>query len=145
MSTHHTQSTLEACGQARLYPMSQPLRVLLVDDHEDMLTMLQFMMARRGYQVEIAISGEAAITAAPDFAPQVVVSDIGLPGIDGYQLLAALRQMDDLTPFKAVALTGFDTDERHSTGQSSFDAQLTKPVDFEALFQLIEQLANAQN
>jgi len=117
----------------------------LVDDHEDMLTMLQFMMARRGYEVQVATSGEAALAAAPDFAPQVIVSDIGLPGINGYQLLAALRQMDDLTAFKAVALTGFDTDERHSTDQSSFDAQLTKPVDFDSLFQLIEQLANDKN
>lgn len=125
--------------------MSQPLRVLLVDDHEDMLTMLQFMMARRGYQVEVATSGEAALAAAPDFAPQVVVSDIGLPGIDGYQLITALRQMSDLTAFKAVALTGFDSDDREDTTQSSFDAQLTKPVDFEALFQLIEQLANENN
>ncbi|MDF2441352.1 MAG: hypothetical protein JWN98_2336 [Abditibacteriota bacterium] len=122
--------------------MSQPLRVLLVDDHEDMLTMLQFMMARRGYQVQIAASGEAALAAAPEFAPHVVVSDIGLPGINGYQLLAALRQRDDLTSFKAVALTGFDADQEDTSTPSRFDAQLTKPVDFESLFQLIEQLAN---
>jgi len=126
--------------------MSQPVRVLLVDDHEDMLSMLQFMMARRGYQVHTAVSGEAALLEARDFVPQVVVSDIGLPGIDGHQLIAALRKMDDLAAFKAIALTGFDRDENRDCDDAhAFDAQLTKPVDFESLFQLIERLAKDSN
>lgn len=126
--------------------MSQPLRVLVVDDHEDMLSMLQFMMARRGYQVQGAASGEAALRAVPDFAPQVVVSDIGLPGIDGYELMTQMRCMDGLDGFKAIALTGFDADEnRDPIGQTGFDARLTKPVDFESLFQLIERLAADKN
>lgn len=126
--------------------MSQPVRVLLVDDHEDMLTMLQFMMARRGYQVQTAASGEAALAEVRDFVPQIVVSDIGLPGMDGHQLIAALRQMDNMTSFKAIALTGFDSDDPRSRDNPHvFDAQLLKPVDFDLLFQLIDKLANDKN
>lgn len=125
--------------------MAQPLRVLLVDDHEDMLTMLQFMMERRGYQVQIAASGEAALAQAGNFVPQVVVSDIGLPGIDGYQLVSELRRIENLSNLKAIALTGFESDHFDGSSASSFDAQLTKPVDFESLFQLIDRLGNISN
>jgi CheY-like chemotaxis protein len=75
--------------------VSSSLRVLLVDDQPDLLSMLDLMMKRRKYAVKTAQSGDEALQLAPDFAPHVVISDIGMPGMDGYQLMTHLRSTPD--------------------------------------------------
>lgn len=118
------------------------LRVLVVDDHADMLIMMNMMMQRRSYEVRTATSGPEAMELAPDFAPHVVVSDIGMPGMNGFQLLQNLRSSPELGPFKAIALTGYDiVSEPELALESGFDAHVTKPIEFEQLFQIIENLA----
>jgi hypothetical protein len=122
--------------------MSNPLRVLLVDDHDDMLTVMQLMMTQRGYSVATANSGAQALALAPEFAPQVVVSDIGMPEMDGYELMSTLRRADEMKPFKSIALTGYDEPDDHERArQVGYDVQLTKPVDFNSLFNVIDNLA----
>jgi CheY-like chemotaxis protein len=122
--------------------MSNSLRVLLVDDHDDMLTIMQLLMTQRGYSVATATSGAEALALAPEFAPQVVVSDIGMPGMDGYELMSTLRRADELAPFKSIALTGYDEPDDHERArQVGYDAQMTKPVDFNSLFNVIDDLA----
>jgi two-component system CheB/CheR fusion protein len=119
------------------------LRVLVVDDHADMLTMMNMMMQRRSYEVRTATSGLEAMELAPDFAPHVVVSDIGMPGMNGFQLLQNLRSSPELRPFKAIALTGYDViSEPELALESGFDAHVTKPIEFDQLFQIIENLAD---
>lgn len=118
------------------------LRVLVVDDHPDLLSMLDMMMQRRKYAVQTAQSGAEALALAPDFAPHVVVSDIGMPEMDGYQMMRSLRDTNGLAPFKSIALTGYDHGlEGDSAQQAGFDAHMTKPIEFEQLFQMIERLA----
>jgi CheY-like chemotaxis protein len=125
-------------------PLSTSLRVLLVDDHEDMLGLMKMMMERRSYRVEIALSGAEALAVAQGFGPQVVVSDIGMPGMDGYEMMQALRSMQALPPFKSIALSGYDASEEEPRARAAgYDAQLTKPVDFDALFRAIDSLATA--
>jgi len=125
---------------------SPALRVLVVDDHADLLLMLDLMMQRRKYNVCTAQSGAQALQIAPEFAPHVVVSDIGMPEMDGYQLMRTLRENTELAPFKAIALTGYDQQlEGNQAQQAGFDSQLTKPIEFDQLFQMIEQLANGAN
>ncbi len=120
------------------------VRVLLVDDHQDMLDMMELMMSRRAYSVAKALSGPEALEVASDFAPNVIVSDIGMPGMNGYELMSALRKMNSLHPFKSIALSGYDADEEQERAQvAGYDVQLTKPVDFDSLFQTIEDLARA--
>ena len=122
--------------------MMNPLRVLLVDDHDDMLTIMQLMMTQRGYSVATATSGAEALALAPEFGPQVVVSDIGMPGMDGYELMSTLRRASELQPFKSIALTGYDEPDDHQRAREvGYDAQLTKPVDFNSLFKVIDDLA----
>ncbi len=123
-------------------PSSPSLRVLVVDDHPDLLSMLDLMMQRRQYAVCTARSGAEALAIAPDFSPHVVVSDIGMPDMDGYQMMRSLREKRDLAPFKAIALTGYDYElEGDSAQNAGFDAQLTKPIEFSQLFETIERLA----
>ena len=121
---------------------SSSLRVLVVDDHPDLLSMLDMMMQRRKYNVQTAQSGAEALAIAPGFEPHVVVSDIGMPEMDGYQLMRVMREKSELAPFKAIALTGYDfADQDGHIQDAGFDAQLTKPIEFEQLFEMIERLA----
>lgn len=123
-------------------PFPTSLRVLIVDDHADLLTMLDLMMQRRQYAVKTARSGDQALQLAPEFCPHVVISDIGMPGMDGYQLMQNLRANIDLAPFKSIALSGYD--EQNEDGrarQAGYDAHVTKPIEFEQLFEIIEDLA----
>ena len=123
---------------------SSALRVLVVDDHPDLLLMLDLMMQRRKYAVQTAQSGAEALQKAREFAPHVVVSDIGMPEMDGYQFMRTLRERDGLGPFKSIALTGYDHQMEGDNAQNAgFDAQLTKPIEFEQLFEMIERLATA--
>lgn len=123
---------------------SSALRVLVVDDHPDLLLMLDLMMQRRKYAVQTAQSGAEALQIAREFAPHIVVSDIGMPEMDGYQLMRTLRERDGLGPFKSIALTGYDHQLEGDNAQNAgFDAQLTKPIEFEQLFEMIERLATA--
>ncbi|HEX8466067.1 MAG TPA: response regulator [Abditibacterium sp.] len=122
------------------------LRVLVVDDHADLLSMLDLMMQRRQYAVKTALSGPEALEVAPEFAPHIVVSDIGMPGMDGYQLMTNLRATPDLAPFKSIALSGYDMQSEDSrVRDAGYDAHLTKPIEFEQLFEMIEQLTQDMN
>jgi CheY-like chemotaxis protein len=103
--------------------------------------MLDLMMQRRKYAVKTAQSGTEALELAPDFAPHVVISDIGMPGMDGYQLMSNLRAAPDLAPFKSIALTGYDIQTEDSRARDAgYDAHLTKPIEFDKLFEMIEEL-----
>ena len=118
------------------------LRVLLVDDQDDVLNMMHLLMQRQPYAVATANSGSRALEVAADFAPHVVVSDIGMPEMDGYEMMSNLRRMNRLSPFKAIALTGYDDnagDERAAA--AGFDVHLTKPVNWDELFDTINQLS----
>ena len=120
----------------------ETVRVLLVDDHEDLLGVMRMMMERRSYSVATALSGAEALEVAPGFAPHVVVSDIGMPGMDGYEMMSALRALDGQAPFKSIALSGYEADGEAERAQAAgYDAQLTKPVDFDSLFQTIDSFS----
>jgi len=117
------------------------LRVLVVDDHADMLTMLNLLMQRREYSVMTATSGYEALEMAPGFAPHVVVSDIGMPGMDGFQFMENLRATPAVRPFKSIALTGYDLlAEPRRCLEAGYDAHLTKPIEFDELFDMIDKL-----
>ena len=122
---------------------SESLRVLLVDDHDDLLVMLQLVLSRRNYHVATASSGHEAIKIASDFAPHIIVSDLGMPGMNGYEMIVRLRAMNELGAFKAIALSGFDEmDDETSAIAAGFDAHVSKPIDFERLFATIDRLTN---
>jgi CheY-like chemotaxis protein len=108
--------------------------VLLVDDNEDAAEALAMLLRQAGHEVLTAHEGAAALDATLAFRPEVVLLDIGLPGLDGYEVARRLRGEPGLEGVLLVALTGFGQDEdRRRALEAGFDAHLTKPADVAAL------------
>jgi CheY-like chemotaxis protein len=114
----------------------QPKRVLLVEDNPDVCDSLRVILQLWGHQVEIAVNGDDGLKLARDLEPDLVVIDIGLPGLNGYEVARAIRQA--ATPWSKrvtlVALTGYGSDsDRQRALEAGFDSHLVKPVDPEVL------------
>lgn len=121
--------------------MSQ-VRVLLVDDQEDILRVMQLILTRyENYCVETASSGNLALKKAETFEPDVVISDISMPEMDGCELMTQLREKSHLQPFKSIALSGYGGEQQKTFLEAGYDVHLVKPVDYDNLAQTIDQLA----
>lgn len=113
--------------------------ILLVDDNMDSAHGLARLLRRRGFRVEVAHDGPQALTQAKASPPQVVLLDIGLPGMDGYEVARRLRTEAGCVNTFLVALTGYgQEDDRARARASGFDAHFVKPVDFKALLQVLQ-------
>ena len=116
-------------------------RIMLVDDNADALTTLAEALRLVGYTVEVAVDGDSALELALDFKPRLAVLDIGLPGMDGYELASRLRLAGVHPVLKLVALTGYGQPaEKQRALEAGFDHHLVKPVDFPHLQGVIEAL-----
>ena len=112
----------------------QRRRVLVVDDNTDIVTMFEEVLRIDGYNVLSAVDPTVAIKLAADFAPEVALLDIGLPGMDGYQLVAELKRMPQLAKTRFIAVTGYGQPaDQHRSQQAGFSQHLVKPVDMEHL------------
>ena len=117
------------------------LRVLVVDDAPDVTEMLATMMRFAGYDVTTALSATEALKAAVGSRFDVVVSDIGMPGMNGYQLAEALRGLPEYAAVPLVAVTGFTMyDDRERARASGFDDFLTKPISPADLLDTVKRL-----
>lgn len=114
-------------------------RVLVVDDNIDAAESIAMFLQIAGNEVKTVGDGPQALACAPVYAPEVVVLDIGLPGMDGYEVAARLRQLPQTAGALLIALTGYgqDSDRRRAT-EAGFDTHLVKPTDPGALADLIE-------
>jgi CheY-like chemotaxis protein len=113
-------------------------RVLVVDDNEDEASGLAMVMKLAGHQVEVANEGETALAAAHTFRPEVVLLDIGLPGMNGYEVASHLRRQSDTAKMLLVALTGYGQEhDRQRALEAGFDFHFTKPVEPVVLKELI--------
>ncbi len=109
-------------------------RVLVVDDNDDAAELLALMLQQDGYRTAIAHDGPEAIDAARTLAPDIVILDIGLPGISGYEVAEHLRADATFSETALIALTGWGTPEdRRKALDAGFDVHLTKPVTAEDL------------
>jgi CheY-like chemotaxis protein len=116
-------------------------RALVVDDAPDVTEMLALFLQHAGYETVMAFSAQEALVVASEARFDVVVSDIGMPGMNGYELAQTLRGMPDYTDVPMIAVTGFSAfDDRGRALQSGFDAHLTKPVNPASLLELIQRL-----
>jgi two-component system, sensor histidine kinase len=106
------------------------LRVLLVEDHRDSADTLRELLQTAGHEVAVARSGSLGIELARQFRPDIVLCDLGLPEIDGYQVAAALRRDPATAAARLIALSGYGQEEdRRRSEDAGFDRHLTKPVD----------------
>jgi len=115
--------------EARRASEGPPHRVLVVDDNVDGAESVALLLRLFGHEVRVAHDGLAALAAVEAFRPEVVLLDIGLPGMDGLEVARTLRQQPDLKDVLLVALTGYGREEdRRRTQEAGFDVHLVKPV-----------------
>ena len=113
-----------------------PRRVLVVDDNHDSADTMAELVRLWGHDVRIAHDGPSALACAREYRPQVILLDVGLPGMDGYELARRLRA-DGLGGELLVSVTGYGQEEdRRAAEQAGFDHHLTKPVDPDTLQRL---------
>ena len=119
-------------------PGQEALRVLVVDDNVDAAESLGWLLRLSGHHTRIAYDGPAAIEAAVSFRPQVLILDLGLPGLDGYHVARKLRQEPAVAEALFVALSGYgrDEDQRRSS-EAGFDHHFIKPVDVNCLMEVL--------
>jgi PAS domain S-box-containing protein len=117
---------------------ANPKRVLVVDDNIDAADSIVLILKGAGYDVSCVYDGPSVLPAAKDFHPDVVVLDIGLPGMDGYEVARQLRAQQEFRSTPLVAVTGYgQADDRVRSQEAGFDAHLTKPVNPQLLQQFI--------
>ena len=114
------------------------LRILIVDDNVEGGQLLRALLAQRGHDVSVAVSGEEAVRVARDILPHIGLLDIGMPGMDGYALAEHFRHDPLHSSMFLVAVTGWaqEEDKRRAT-EAGFDAHVTKPADPDELNQLL--------
>jgi CheY-like chemotaxis protein len=114
-------------------------KILLVDDHQVACKSTAMLLEMSGHKVRTAFDGLSAIRIAEEFSPDIVILDIGLPDISGYELLSHLKQLKNLKTAIFVALTGFEeeTNRPNDTGVN-FHHFLHKPVDTSELKALLQ-------
>jgi len=118
-------------------------RVLVVDDNVDAARTLAMVLESAGYEVRVAHDGHTAVDVAREFDPASAVLDIGLPGMDGYELADVLRR--DSAHIQLVALTGYgQPEDRRRAMQAGFVAHFVKPVDMDALCQTLDEWTGCQ-
>ncbi len=122
-------------------PQGNRMPVLVVEDSSETLEVLQVLFAHKGYSVMGANSAAEALKLAGERAPGVIISDISMPELNGYELLAELRKLPGIAGVPAIALSGYASDEdRERAIAAGFAVHLAKPIDPDHLFTVIQQL-----
>jgi len=109
-------------------------RILVVDDNVDAAESLGTMLAYSGHDVRVAHGGVEALTTAREFAPNVMILDLGMPEMDGYEVAKAVRSDPKIAATRLIALSGYgQPDDRRRTADVGFDEHLVKPVEHDVL------------
>ncbi|ANH67941.1 response regulator [Mitsuaria sp. 7] len=117
-----------------------PCRVMVVDDNRDAADSMAVFLELAGFETTVQLDGPSALDAATSWAPQVVLLDIGLPGLDGYEVARRLRTLPGGTDWLLIALTGYgQQDDRRRAHEAGFDVHLVKPADPDAVVELIQE------
>jgi CheY-like chemotaxis protein len=122
-----------ATGEVAQAP-ERPRRVLVIEDNVDAATSVRDVLMLSGHEVELAYNGIDSLHKARSFAPDVVLCDIGLPGMDGYEVAKALRADAGLGAVRLVAMSGYaQPEDRERAFAAGFDDHLAKPANIDAI------------
>jgi PAS domain S-box-containing protein len=114
-------------------------RVLVVDDNVDAASMLELLLRSLGHDTRVVYDGNTALQVAAEFRPDIVLLDIGMPGLDGYEVARRLRAMKD-RPARIVAVTGWGQPaDKQRSREAGFDRHLVKPVEANELARVIDE------
>jgi len=123
---------------------ARPLRILVVDDNHDGANSLAMLLLDLGHETRTAYDGVEGLREAEAFHPEVILLDIGLPVLNGYEVCRKIREQDWGRRITIVALTGWGQDEDRRRSQSAgFDHHMVKPVDPQLLMKVLAQVAKA--
>jgi len=129
-----------ALPQVQMSPGVGQLRVLVVDDLLASAETMKVLLESEGYVVDIATDGMSALDKTKEFLPEVVILDIGLPGMSGFEVAQRMRQMPETRAALLIALTGYgEAESRMRSKKAGFDHHVVKPADIDALLGLISQ------
>jgi two-component system, chemotaxis family, CheB/CheR fusion protein len=141
---HNDDQATEAPGTSAPQAAVIGQRILVVDDNADAAESLAALLRVWGHDVQMVHDGPAALEVAPAFVPSVIFLDIGMPGMDGYEVARRLRRMPLLERSLLIALTGFGGEQdRRRADHAGFDRHVTKPVDPALLRTVIADHAEA--
>jgi len=113
-------------------------KILVIDDDVPSGKMITWAMEGLGHEVRVANDGATALEMLDDYTPNIVVCDITMPGLDGYQVCKAMKMRPRLADTLFIAQTGWHTPERKKLSkEAGFDYHLVKPVDINALLQIL--------
>jgi CheY-like chemotaxis protein len=135
---------LSSAGMSKYAPLetakrpAQTSRVLVVDDNMDAADMLVMMLQLFGHEVRVAYTGQTALETAVEYQPDVVLLDIGLPDMNGYELARQLHQQPQTKGVRLIAVTGYGQDsDRQRSQEAGCEHHLVKPVDPQKLQDLL--------
>ena len=122
-------------------PASRSRKVLVVDDNVTSARSLELLLRLEGHEVQVVHDGPSVLQAVSHHQHEIVLMDIGLPGMSGYEVARQLRQQPELGSLLIVAVTGYAEDEaRRLSREAGFDHHLVKPVDPDAILALLASL-----
>jgi CheY-like chemotaxis protein len=128
--SHNSNSDTSSSGPKR--------RILVVDDNVDSAESMAMLLRAMGHEVHTAHDGAAALEKAEAHKPEIVLLDIGLPGMSGYLVGARMREVAGLSKLRLIAMTGYgQEDDRKRSRDAGFDYHLVKPVDLATLAKLL--------
>jgi signal transduction histidine kinase/ActR/RegA family two-component response regulator len=133
--------SIEASAPARPNARLAARRVLVVDDNHDAADTLSSLLQNLGAEVEVAYNGPDALALLDRFKPAAVVVDLGMPGMDGYEVASRIRARPEWRDLTLIALTGWgQAEDRHRSEQAGFQHHLVKPAEIGALENLLASL-----
>ena len=122
-------------------PERRPRRILVVDDNRDIVESVARVLRSQGHHVETALEGQAACESALRFRPEIVLLDIAMPGMDGYEVARRLRAEPSIDGVFLIAVSGYGSASDYRASEAAgFDAHLVKPVQGETLHSLVSQV-----
>jgi DNA-binding response OmpR family regulator len=122
-------------------PSSNIARVLIVDDEPNIVSAVEFLLKRENYQIEKAYSGEQALELVPEFLPDIVILDVMMPGINGFEVAQKIRQHPALEYCKIIFLTAKGTQRDKEMGyEKGAEMYLIKPFDNEELVTVVGEM-----
>jgi CheY-like chemotaxis protein len=121
-----------------------PHRILLVEDNPASLELMRYLLASAGHETLLATNGQEAIQHLAAALPDLVVTDIQMPGLDGYELLAHIRADLRLRALRVIALTAYSMPgDRERVMSAGFDGYMSKPIDPETILQDVQTYLSA--
>jgi CheY-like chemotaxis protein len=115
------------------------LGILVIDDNRDLAEGLALFLRNAGHRVRVAHDGETGMACAAEENPDVVLLDLGLPGIDGYTIAERMRATDALQNTTIVAVSGYPPVSDERTRRARFDAHVVKPIAYDRLLNLLQE------